>query len=241
MVVVAVLLLLPGTLAAKTPKIRAATITTGTGPTPTSGSGSVKFCPGTTVTIGGNGATAWLCMRATASGSNGYGRGWDQLQAYTQYSLSVGGGLHSYYGLGFLQLPRGFAVDAGNCSATASASARTYVFWHIWVWDNTTAAYVDQSASGYIWDSGTVGCPVGGGAFRASSPALTGTFNSSSIAGGPSWFTFTSSHTYTFVFFLGCTVEASLSTTTVGDFATARCNPAALSAATVTATQVVLG
>ncbi|MCI4354474.1 MAG: hypothetical protein L3K06_03825, partial [Thermoplasmata archaeon] len=212
--------------------------TTGTGPTPTSGSGSVSFCNGTAVTVGPHGATAWLCMSALASASNGYGRGWDQLQAYSQYSTFLGGHTRYYYGLGSLHLPPGFATVAGKCSSAASGGSRAYVFWHVWIWDNTTSSFVAQTASGYIWDSGTVSCPAGGGSYRQISPVLTGTFNSSN--GGLAWYSFSASDRYTFLFFLGCTVETSLTTTVVSDFTTARCNPAALSGATMTATEIVV-
>lgn len=228
---IALLMLLPGTLAAPVNRITSASITTGTGPTATTGTGAVNFCPGTSVTLVPGGARAWLCMSASASNGSGYGRGWDQLQSNSTYSVHVPSGTRAYWGLGTLHLAAGFASVSGSCPSGASGYARAYLFWHVWVWDNTTSSWASQSNSGYIWDSGDVSCPTSGGSIHASSPAMVGLFNSSAYL--PSTLRFSGSNTYTFVSFLGCTVEASLTTASSPASVIASCNPTGSAANTV--------
>ena len=109
-----------------------------------------------------------------------------------------------------------------TCGPGANAYARAYVFWHVWVFDGTTGTYVDQNNSGYLWDSGDVPCPNGGGTVSVGSPAMMGSFNSSSyLAAGT---TFVAGDSYVFTFFLGCTAEADVGVTPAS--AGAFCNDA---------------
>ena len=185
-----------------------------------SGPGRLQHC-GTAMT---GPETGWVCGRATVAGGIGDARGWVQLQGNVQFTnLS---GLRTFWGLGALHLAAGYASLNVTCSPSGSAYARVYVFWHVWVADHTLGLYVAQFNSGYIWDSGYVNCPLLGGSVSASSPTLSGPFNSSSY--GSYATTFSSSDTYVFTFFLGCTAEASVGSTTSSGPATAAadCNTA---------------
>lgn len=186
----------------------------------TSGPGHVLHCGHAMITS----KTGWVCERTTVAGGVGDAREWVQLQGNAQFTnLS---GTQAFWGLGALHLAAGYASLNVTCSSGASAYARVYVFWHVWVADKTLGIYVDQFNSGYIWDSGYAYCPFGGGSVAVSSPPLSGPFNSSSH--GLFFTSFSSSDTYVFTFFLGCTAEANVGSTTSSSPATsaAYCNTA---------------
>ena len=91
------------------------------------------------------------------------------------------------------------------------------------MFDNTIGSYIDQSNSGYIWDSGTVSCPGGAGTLpQISSPPLTGSVRS--LVGGSGYDLFESGHSYRFTFFLGCTGDAELPSGSSGSTLSAGCN-----------------
>ncbi len=203
-------LLVPVTTAATSTPVSFARLTKGGTMT---GHGVLAYCtPGLTSLT-----TGWVCSRAVVTHGVGYARGWDQLQGNVQ--LSNLSGPHSFWGVGALNLSTGYAQVRVSCLGSGDAYARVYVFWHVWVYDRTVGAYVDQLNSGYIWDSGDYFCPFGGGSLVVSSPKMVGAFNSSTY--GLFSMDFTAGHTYLFTFFLGCTAEASVSLSTPSDPAAA--------------------
>lgn len=167
----------------------------------TSGVGALSYCSSSMTSS----TTGYVCERATVVHNTGSARGWVQVQANAVASnLS---GWHYFWGVGSTNLASGYAQDRISCAnGFGNAQAQVYVFWHVWVYDETLGTYVDQLNSGYLWNSNLYGCPAGGGSLLVLSPALKGTFNSSTY--GSFGYTFTAGHTYLFTFFLGCTAAA---------------------------------
>ncbi len=168
-----------------------------------------------------NTQTSWVCLKATAGPLTGYARGWYQFQSnYTFDNLS---GLHYYEGVGALNLAPGFASMEGVCDVNAGGFARIYVFWHVWLFDATMGYYVDQSNSGYLWDSGTEVCPTGGGSLPAvSSPPMVEGLSAGVLPQSSA--TFLAGHVYVFTFFLGCTGQVSLTASSGLSQLSAGCN-----------------
>lgn len=170
----------------------------------TSGAGSLRYCGHAMTST----TTGWGCNAATTVGAAGSARGWVQLQGNTQIrNLS---GSHYFWEVGSLNLAHGYARLALWCPSGSSAYARVYVFWHVWVYDETAGSYTDQLNSGYIWDSGYVYCPAGGGSQVVYSPKMVGGFNSSTL--GHYRTGFVASHTYLVTGFLGCAADAEVLT-----------------------------
>lgn len=201
-----------------------------------SGTGAFQPCGGAVT----NATTGWVCNRAIALHGVGYARGWTQLQA--SVVLSNLSGTQPFWGDGALQLARGFAQVRVACLPGASAYARVYVFWHVWIYDRNSGTFVDQLNSGYVWDSGDTYCPASGGSVTVSSPKISGTFNSSHY--GSYTYDFAASHAYILTFFLGCTSEAQVSAAGPGAQATAGafCNiPGSASSSTMSLYGVSVG
>lgn len=166
--------------------------------------------------------SSWICLNASVGSLGGSARGWYQFQ--TDFNLTSLSGRHSYTGIGALNLAAGFASVGGSCAPGQSGFARVYVFWHVWVYDNTVQTYLDQQNSGYLWDSGPVNCPGGGGPLPVvGSPALVGPA-SSFMSGGFPLDLFVAGHSYRFTFFLGCTGQVSLTGPAASGGLAAGCN-----------------
>lgn len=235
-VVVAVLLAFPVTAANVTPP-------TLTSPTLTRGgwaslNAKLAFCHGSLVLP----QSAYLCERVVADshpGAAASARGWVNFQMNeTRTGLN---GTHSFYELGFLNLSASWARLSLSCGAYGTAHARVYIFYHIWIWDETTLQYVSQSNSGYIWGSGPHHCPAGGGTVILGSPTLVRGFNTSRLAStGATSFTFVGTDTYTFTLFVGCTARADSHSSLGPTTAVASCNLRQSSSETMTIDSLVV-
>lgn len=207
-----VALLLPGALASTVVGVGGAHLSRGGS---TTGAGSLSYC-GSAMTAAD---TGYVCERATVVHGTGSARGWVQVQANTVDSNLSGN--HAFWAVGSLNLSAGYAQVRVSCAnSVGNASAQVYLFWHVWVYDETRGYYADQTNSGYIWNSNSVGCPAGGGSVIVYSPAIKGAFNSSSY--GFTFLTgFAAGHTYLFTFFLGCTASATVTTSEAPNLAVA--------------------
>lgn len=169
--------------------------------------------------------SAYLCLRALATSTSGsaYARGWAQLEMNTTRSgLS---GTHSFFEKGKLNLTAGYAQLSLSCSVNGTAYGRVYIFYHVWVWDQTAGNFASQSNSGYIWDSGYYYCPSNGASLNVKSPRLQTSFNTAFLPStGSTSLTFAAGHTYVFILFVGCTAEASSGPASVYSHAASYCN-----------------
>ncbi|MCI4331165.1 MAG: hypothetical protein L3K19_04885 [Thermoplasmata archaeon] len=229
---VALLLVAPA-LAAPAPfLVQRARINHYAGPNLPSGGGHVSRCAGLTsfgARTGSAGAySAWLCDRAKVAGSAGYARGVDEVITETARVTGISG-TYTYAGIGNLTLPPGWAEAKVTCTgtssnSTATAFARVYLFYAVWINDTYKGSSVHVTANiNYLWNSYTPSCR-GPGTSSLLSPNLTGAFNTSGLSGGPFSYSFASTHSYQFEFVLGCAAEASISSYYPGTTAKAICD-----------------
>jgi hypothetical protein len=202
----ALLLLVPASAGAVTTPFSHVRIHRGTNSD--SGTTQLNYCgEGTKWT-----ATGYFCQRATAQSPSGSLWSYTDLQA--NVSVPTISGVHSFFETGRLNLPVNYTRYSVTCgSANASAEAYTYIFWHVWVYDQTTHQYVSQSNSGYLWLSPTpASCHGGSGTVGQGSPALVGSYNTSAYSStGATSYDFNSGQHYTFSLFVGCTAIVSAS------------------------------
>jgi len=184
---------------------------------------------------------AWVCLAAKASGS-GYARGSPWVD--TNVSVPHLSGTYTLAVLGAYNLSAGTLRVSGHCPYGSTGYARIYIYWHLWIFDATLGTYVSQSNSGWIWDSGDVSCPATGGSFALLSPPLVASFNSSGFySTGSTSYTFVSSDHYALTGIMGCTGEASASSTSSAvAFTTAVCDqlPSNKTANTLSVTGIAL-